>query len=604
MEDQAEDIGAYIVERLAGSWKVDAEWSSPVDGGFRWWGHRLEQRITVDGDDEDGRVLRAETTVLRNVVDEDAAFALLAEINQRSGTFALCYAPARRAIVAVSTVTMNGWSEPTYHWFSYAALLQICQAEAWADVLAGELSAAVAVSQHPASGLRPAPDEMLDWNNYQRSRPEWVIGGFELVALVEQLAGRMEAGLELSRGEGADELRVSQTRYSFPLYNRWHEQSPFRATIASAIWHRDLGPGAYFQLAAPFELGESAAELVNLLNSRPATAQTALLGAWWANEGKVGFTAFLPQALLAGLLDNPGANGDDPVGIVDEFTRLAVLGQKMRLCAVLDESGIPFGDTRLPGIEANPPAAVSGYSDLLNQPDANPPAAVSGYSGLLDQLLLAEKRRIVASAAEGVPAWSPDEYRAEPLPIPDLALVDPDLQLAVFGTFNPVGPTLNVLGALWLGDGRYLLANWMRHPFSPEYTALLVLPDLEPATVWDGLVEVLPFFGVPTGTEFAGTFRAPWVLHAVVGQAFKQAAANKGELERLWGTAHALEEHCGNPWSRVSGGGRAVGPLPADPAEVVTSWWNAVADDKNFYSHLRCFPQAWDGAIRFLEEPS
>ena len=115
----------------------------------------------------------------------------------------------------------------------------------------------------------------------------------------------------------------------------------------------DLGPGAYFQLAAPFELGESAAELVNLLNSGPAPAQTALLGAWWANEGQVGFTAFLPQALLAGLLGKSGADGDDPVDIVDEFTRLAVLGQKMRFCAVLDESGIPFGD-------ANPPAAVSG----------------------------------------------------------------------------------------------------------------------------------------------------------------------------------------------------------------------------------------------------
>jgi hypothetical protein len=31
-----------------------------------------------------------------------------------------------------------------------------------------------------------------------------VVLSFELVRLVEQLAGRLEAGLELSRGEGAD----------------------------------------------------------------------------------------------------------------------------------------------------------------------------------------------------------------------------------------------------------------------------------------------------------------------------------------------------------------------------------------------------------------
>ena len=577
MEDQAEDIGAYIIQRLAGSWKVDEEWSSPVDGGFRWWAHRLEQRITVDGDDEDGRVLRAETTMLRNIVDQDAAVALLAEVNQRSGTFALSYAPARRAVVAVSTVTMNGWSEPIYHWFSYAALLQICQAEVWADGLAAELGAETAVSDHPESGLRPEPDEMLGWNNYQRSRPEWVIGSFELVPLAEQLAGRLEAGLELSRGEDAGELHVWPTGYSFPLHNPWHEQYPFRATVASAIWHTDLGPGAHFQLTAPFTLGESAAELVNLLNSGPESAQIALLGAWWAKEDQVGFTAFLPQALLAGLLGPSGAHRDDPVEIVDEFTRLAVLGQKMRFCTAHDESGLPFGD-------ADPPSAVSGSSDFLNQ------------------LLLAGKRRIVASAADDVPTWSPDEYGEEPLPTPDLGLVDPDHPLAVFGTFNPVGPTLNVLGALWLADGRYLLASWMRHPFSPAYTALLVLPDLEPATVRDALMEVLPSCGVPAGTEFAGTYGGPEVRQAV-GEAFKQAAANAGELEELWGVAHALEDYRGEPWSRVSGGGRAAGALPADPAEVVTRWWNAVADDVNFDSHLACFTQAWEGAIRFLESP-
>ena len=76
--------------------------------------------------------------------------------------------------------------------------------------------------------------------------------------------------------------------------------------------------------------------------------------------------------------------------------------------------------------------------------------------------------RIVSSAAQGVPAWSPAEYRAEPLLIPDLSLVRPDDQLAVFGTFNPVGPTLNVLGVLWLGDGRYLLVNWMQPAQRPR----------------------------------------------------------------------------------------------------------------------------------------
>jgi hypothetical protein len=59
-------------------------------------------------------------------------------------------------VVAVSTVTMNGWYEPTYHWFSYATLLHIAQAEAWADALAAELGADVAVSAHRAADRGPS----------------------------------------------------------------------------------------------------------------------------------------------------------------------------------------------------------------------------------------------------------------------------------------------------------------------------------------------------------------------------------------------------------------------------------------------------------------
>ena len=576
VEDQAEDIGPTITGRLADAWKVDAEWSAPIDGGFRWWAHRLEQRITVIGDEDDRIVLRAETTVLTNVPDQAAAVALLAGVNQRSGTFALCYAADRRAVVATSTVTMNGWYEPTYHWFSHASLLQIGQAEAWADALAAELGADVAVSAHPGSGPRPEPDEMLEWNDYQRSRPEWVIGSYELVPLVEQLAAEVEEGLELSRGEGPSELRAWPSGYSFPLSNPWRERNPFRATVANAIWHPDLGPGARLQVTAPFTLGKSAAALANLLNSGSASVPTALLGAWWGKDGQVGFTAFLPQALLSAVLGKPGGDVGDQIGIADAFTRLAVLGQKIHFCEALDESGLTFGD-------------------------AEPPAAVSGYSDFLDRLLLAERRRIVTDAAVGIPAWSSEEYRADPAPVTDLGRVDPDYQLAIYGTFNPVGPTLNVLGALGLGDGRYLLANWMRHPFSPSYTALLVLPDLEPATVWDAMAEVLPFFGVPAGTEFASVYEAPETLQVAAGEAFKRAAEDRGEPERLWAVAHALEEHGGNPWSRLSGSRRAPGRLPSDPAEVAAGWWTAVAGDADYTGHLTSFTQAWDGAIRFLE---
>src|ERR1700749_856241 len=149
--------------------------------------YRLEQRVAVAerpfGDPDDGMaeaLLRAETTVLRNVPDQEAALRLLAEVNQRTGTFAFCYPPAGREGVAVSTATMVSWYEPTFHWFAHAAMVQIVQAERWADVLAAELEAETAVSAHSGSGPRPEPDEMLDWLGYTWSRPEWGIGSDEL----------------------------------------------------------------------------------------------------------------------------------------------------------------------------------------------------------------------------------------------------------------------------------------------------------------------------------------------------------------------------------------------------------------------------------------
>jgi hypothetical protein len=130
---------------------------------------------------------------------------------------------------------------------------------------------------------------MLEWNDHQRSRPEWVIGGYELVPLVKQLAGEVEAGLELSRGEGPGELGAWPSGYCFPLGNPWREQNPFLATVANAIWHPDLGPGARLQVTAPFTPGKSAAGFADPPNSCSASLPTALLGAWWDTAaGKAG----------------------------------------------------------------------------------------------------------------------------------------------------------------------------------------------------------------------------------------------------------------------------------------------------------------------------
>ncbi len=93
MQDRVQDLEGAIVGRLTAAWMVDAEWSSPIDGGFRWWAHRLEQRITVEerpvvGEDTGTAevVMRAETTVLTSVPDQDGEYGLALE--EIAGTLA------------------------------------------------------------------------------------------------------------------------------------------------------------------------------------------------------------------------------------------------------------------------------------------------------------------------------------------------------------------------------------------------------------------------------------------------------------------------------------------------------------------------------------
>lgn len=577
MENQEEeDLADYATGRLAQAWQVDAQWIAPTVGGFRWWGYRLEQQVVAEEAEDGGLMLLASTTVLRNVPDQDTAVRLIANVNQRSGTFALCYEHTQRRILAVSSAWMAGLYEPTYRWFSYAALLQICQAESWADALAAELSAEVAVSDHPQSGRRRQPDDLLDSINYYRSRPEWVNGSFEASSVIEQLAGQVEDVYGLSRGTAADELDVWNTGYSFPLYDTRHAQLPFRARFACAEWHPDLGPGAVLQLTAPLELGESAAGLVNQLNSSPPTAQCAGTGAWWADEGQIGFTAFLPQALMAGLPTKFSDDREEQPNVYDTFVRLTVLGQKQRVSLALDELGGRYRDVESP-------APKLGWSDHLRE------------------LLRPDYQQIIEFAAEQAADWVPGQPAPEPVEIRDLVRVDPNgfWGLAFFGTFNPMGPTLNVIGTCELKDGRFLLANWMRHPFSPQYSALLVLSDLQPATVRAALDVVLPGLGLGPATEFVAVY-APQALKPVVGEAFRHAALLTSEPEDLWTTAAVLEKYAGQPWSRVSDSVAAPHPLPAHASDVASRWWNAVTDRDNVYGHLVFFSQAWDGAIKFV----
>ena len=162
LRDRERDIAWLAMNSLKKEWQVDSEWSLPLHDGFRWWAHRLEQQVTVESYLDGTDFLRAVTTVVNEVSGQESAIQLMSKLNQRTGTFALYYDVGQRSITAITSATMMSWYHPTHLWFAEAAMLQLCQAEAWANAIAAEVGGKIAISEHPVKGPRRQPDQMLE----------------------------------------------------------------------------------------------------------------------------------------------------------------------------------------------------------------------------------------------------------------------------------------------------------------------------------------------------------------------------------------------------------------------------------------------------------
>ena len=265
------------------------------------------------------------------------------------------------------------------------------------------------------------------------------------------------------------------------------------------------------------------------------------MGAWWRDEGQIGFTAFLPQPLVAKLV-KVATDQDEFLQIIDTLIRVTVLGKP----------SMPNAHRR-----RNHSCHHQSAADSHARPGC----------GELRALAQARKMEMSSFIADTVEGWSPGQPAPSPAENTSLGRIDPDLQVAIFGTFNPMGPTLSVLGVCELNDGRYLLANWVRHPFSPEYRALLVLPDLDPVTLQAALADILPHLSINAATEFVYVMPAPENLHLVISKALKLAAETNADITELWAKAHVYEMYEGKPWSRLNNtmGTPPIAAARADP---------------------------------------
>jgi hypothetical protein len=150
--------------------QVDVDWSVRNERGFTWWPYQHAQRIEITGDvngpdGATGQCVAIRTEVLRDLDLTDSAAVAINDLVQ-AGAYTmsgLVYDAATRRLDLCSSVVVH---EDIREWMqlimSLAAVLQIAEAQPMADALVTfcGIGASVAISGHPANGMRTVPDEM------------------------------------------------------------------------------------------------------------------------------------------------------------------------------------------------------------------------------------------------------------------------------------------------------------------------------------------------------------------------------------------------------------------------------------------------------------
>lgn len=160
------DPGLSVVRYLYDNSRVDAQWSVLEERGYTWWADGLAQRVWVEPAlDDDGieicRVI-AETELVRRFGSVADATRIIDPLNGLSAGSALVIDPDARTIRSVASMwTHEQTSQIVARSFSVVAAIQVAQAQAQGPMLAPLVDGELALSEHPDSGPRPEPDEML-----------------------------------------------------------------------------------------------------------------------------------------------------------------------------------------------------------------------------------------------------------------------------------------------------------------------------------------------------------------------------------------------------------------------------------------------------------
>lgn len=292
----AEDIGSAVLGDVYRLMQIDDTWSITEPRSITWWPFLFPQRIWAEPAITRSGLgivcLAAESDLLVDVPDIDLTCKAVATLNSIAAMNALIWRPDERRISLRCSTTVHpeirGWMTSL---FASAATMQISEAPVLAKRLIGVVRGSPAASDHPRSGPRKEPDEMMNAQGVFRSAAEnspYV--GEEMVQLASVLQKQY-----ITNGD-SDGITVE---LPFP--------GAFPPTVLVQVFtgqpHPTYGTGALIVLKLPLlPKGMTAGpELANGLNLAEIGQDHAGygFGAWCADPeipNGVAYTIFLPAA--------------------------------------------------------------------------------------------------------------------------------------------------------------------------------------------------------------------------------------------------------------------------------------------------------------------
>ena len=284
--------------------QIDPEWSIRDGSTFSWWGHQLRQCVWAeDAGTIDGMkvwFLRAETDIAMDVDVSAQSLDRVMLLNTGAVFNALVLDPEERQIKLMTSACLhNDNSEWVSNLFCHAVAMQAAEAEAKiAAGLTRALSGSPAFSEHPISGRRARPDDMLNvlediYVPYGKDDPPYGMSDFKEAA--EALRKR-----SVNSTYGADGMAAELPFSHVGLKQKACISDPrpnttSLLTASNLEKHPGLGSGCLIRLTLPVSRpGARFANELNLAENREFTGFHGL-GSWCSGPNGLTHITFLPN---------------------------------------------------------------------------------------------------------------------------------------------------------------------------------------------------------------------------------------------------------------------------------------------------------------------